>query len=376
MIKLTTNVIGTFALKNGRIIEQIMFPEDPKEVALRLEMIEASVCDEEIELINKLIKSKIKEVFVNNPERFWGHEFGLKFFADKTIQDPYEIAETLGIPKKDIDRMISDANIELTKIKLRVVEKDKIIMQAVAAIDDIDEVVNRLVERLREWHSINLPELDHMVTNHKLYAELIKKVGGKEEFKHVDTFKAGLETSFMHSLKDAAESSFGAEFTENDIEIIKTFASPVIDLYDEKERIEKYIEGMMKEVAPNITELAGALLGARLIALSGSLERMSTLPASTVQILGAEDAFFKFLRTGKKPPKHGIIFQLPEIRGAPKTTRGKLARTFAAKLSIAAKIDANHGEFIGDKLKKDFMKRFDTLNKMIEGNFKHKDYRD
>lgn len=365
MIKLTTNVIGTFALKNGRIIEQIMFPEDQKEVAERLEKIETSVCEEEVELIKKLVKSKINEVFVNNPERFWGHEFGLKFFADKTIQDPYEIAETLGIPKKDVDAMISCANIELTKIKLRVVEKDKIIMQAVAAIDDIDEVVNRLVERLREWHSINLPELDHMVTNHKLYAELIRKVGGKEEFKHIDTFKAGLETSFMHSLKDAAESSFGAEFTEKDIGIIKTFASPVIDLYDEKERIEKYIEEMMTEVAPNITELAGALLGARLIALSGSLERMSTLPASTLQILGAEDAFFKFLRTGKKPPKHGIIFQLPEIRGAPKTIRGKLSRTFAAKLSIAAKVDANHGKFIGDKLKKDFMKRFETLNKTI-----------
>jgi len=92
------------------------------------------------------------------------------------------------------------------------------------------------------------------------------------------------------------------------------------------------------------------------------LSRMSTFPASTIQILGAEDAFFKFLKTGKKPPKHGIIFQLPEIRGAPKKIRGKIARTFAAKVSIAAKVDANKGKFIGNKLKEDFLKKVEKLN--------------
>ena len=362
MIKLTTNILGTFALKNGRIIEQILFPKNPEKIAERLEKIETSLCCEEIELINKLIETGIKKLSVNNPERFWGHEFNINFVLDRTISDPYELAENVGISKKEVDNLIFTANIELTKRKLRVVEKDKIIMQAVAAIDDIDEVVNRLVERLREWHSINFPELDHMVQNHKLYAELIQKVGERESFKKIDTFKVGLEKGFMVSIKEASENSFGAEFTENDIEIIKTFSSPIIDLYDNKEKLEKYIEEMMKEVAPNITELCGALLGARLIALSGSLNRMSILPASTIQILGAEDAFFKFLKTGKKPPKHGIIFQLPEIRGAPKKIRGKIARTFAAKVSIAAKVDANKGKFIGNKLKEDFLKKVEKLN--------------
>lgn len=362
-IKLTTNILGTFALKNGRIIEQIIFPENPGELAERLEKIETGICKEEKELINKLINSGVKKLKTNNPERFWGHEFNINFVLDKTVIDPFEIAEQTGISKKDCSRLMSSANIELAKRKLQVVEKDRIIIQAVAAIDDIDEVSNRLVERLREWHSINFPELDHLIQNHKLYAQLVQNLGGRENFREKKNIKFGIESRFVDAIADAAESSFGAEFTKDDIEIIKIFSSPIVGLYKNKKEIEDYIEEMMKEIAPNINELCGALLGARLIALSGSLQRMSILPASTIQILGAEDAFFKFLKTGKKPPKHGIIFQLPEIRGAPKRIRGKIARTFAAKVSLAAKVDANNGKFIGDKLKKDFLKKFEKLNK-------------
>jgi nucleolar protein 56 len=90
---------------------------------------------------------------------------------------------------------------------------------------------------------------------------------------------------------------------------------------------------------------------------------MATLPASTIQILGAEDAFFRFLRTGKKPPKHGIIFQHPEIRNARREIRGKLARTLATKLSLASKIDAYHGEYMGEYLNESFMKRVNSLKK-------------
>lgn len=368
MIKLTTNILGTFALKNGRIIEQILFPDDPREIAKRLEKIETSICGEETKLINKLVKSGVKKVFVNNPERFWGHEFNINFIEDKTIQNPYEITEQIGVSKKECDNLMFNANLELTKRKLRIVEKDKIIIHAVAAIDDIDEVVNLLVERLREWHSINFPELDHIVQNHKLYAELIQNFSSRENFKKIDKSdksKINLEDRYLKRIKDAAESSFGAEFTKEDIGIIKTFSSPIVELYKNKKKIEDYVEELMKEVAPNITSLCGALLGARLIALSGSLKRMSTLPASTIQILGAEEAFFKFLKTGKKPPKHGAIFQLPEIRGAPKKIRGKIARCFAAKVSIAAKVDANDGKFIGDKLNDDFLKKVEKLNKNL-----------
>ncbi|MEM4706946.1 MAG: hypothetical protein QXW27_05340, partial [Candidatus Methanomethylicaceae archaeon] len=126
---------------------------------------------------------------------------------------------------------------------------------------------------------------------------------------------------------------------------------------------EKYIDEVMKEVAPNVRELVGSILGARLIALSGGLEALAKKPASTIQVLGAEKALFRALRTGARPPKHGIIFQSPLIHSSPKWQRGKIARTLAGKLSIAARVDAFGGAFIANKLKKELEERISEIKK-------------
>ena len=120
----------------------------------------------------------------------------------------------------------------------------------------------------------------------------------------------------------------------------------------------------MKEVAPNVTALVGPLLGARLLSLAGSLEELAKLPASTIQVLGAEKALFRALRTGGKPPKHGVIFQFPEIRRSPRWQRGKIARALATKLAIAARVDYFTGRYIGDELKKKLMERIDEIKKL------------
>jgi len=125
-----------------------------------------------------------------------------------------------------------------------------------------------------------------------------------------------------------------------------------------------YISTVMKEVAPNITALVGPLLGARLISLAGSLESLARLPASTIQVLGAEKALFRALRTGGKPPKHGVIFQYPDIHRSPRWQRGKIARALAAKLAIAAKVDAFTGRFIGDKLREELRRRIEEIKKV------------
>jgi nucleolar protein 56 len=95
----------------------------------------------------------------------------------------------------------------------------------------------------------------------------------------------------------------------------------------------------METVAPNVKELLTASVGARIIAKAGSLARLATLPASTIQVLGAEKALFRALKTGARPPKHGILFQHPLIHSAPKWQRGKIARAIASKVAIAARID-------------------------------------
>ena len=86
------------------------------------------------------------------------------------------------------------------------------------------------------------------------------------------------------------------------------------------------------------------MLGARLISLAGSLEKLAEFPSSTIQVIGASKALFKHLRARAPSPKHGIIYSHPLINTAPWWVRGKIARAVAAKLSLAARIDFYSGE--------------------------------
>ncbi len=135
------------------------------------------------------------------------------------------------------------------------------------------------------------------------------------------------------------------------------------DLEKMRDEISKEIERRANSICPNISYLVGPIIAARLIASAGSLKRLAKLPASTIQVLGAEEAFFRHLKSGSKCPKHGIIFRVPMVRNSPKRLRGKIARTLAAKIAIAARVDYYKGEFIGDKLKDDLLKRVEEVKK-------------
>jgi len=175
------------------------------------------------------------------------------------------------------------------------------------------------------------------------------------------TYKLGLSQDRAKRIYDAASKSVGAEMSDWDLEPIRTYAEIYVQLSDLRNKLSQYIDEAMVEVAPNVRELVGSLLGARLIMLAGGLMRLALLPASTIQVLGAEKALFRALRTGSRPPKHGIIFQFPEIFRAPRWQRGKIARALAAKLAIAAKADAFTGNFIAPRLKEDLMKRIQEV---------------
>ncbi len=355
MIKLVTNVLGVFAVKNGSIIKKVLFSGDVKEIAFKLSLSEEGVCPEEEKLILELCESGVKELLVQNPSRFLGKGFGMDFQEDIKSQDPYEIAQELGIQRQQVQDLISAANIELTKMKLRVQERDQILMQAVSSLDDVEEVGNRLMERLREWYSLHFPELDTLVVNQSLYARLVASPDN-----------TGIDGGLAKQIEDARRDTIGMEFSEADNAEVKKLAEAITQIDSFKAETETYIGELMKEIAPNTCELAGPLLGARLISVAGGLERLSKLPASTIQVLGAEESFFRFLRTHELPPKHGIIFQLPEIRSAPKHLRGKIARKFAAKLAITAKCDYFKGEYVGEKIRQDFLKGVEALKKQPE----------
>jgi nucleolar protein 56 len=138
---------------------------------------------------------------------------------------------------------------------------------------------------------------------------------------------------------------------------ISQLASFGVEILKIKDNLEKYIEESMKDVAPNLQTLVGSLLGARLISLAGNLENLAKRSSGTVQVLGAEKALFRHLRSGEDPPKHGVIFQSPLIHSAKLHQRGKIARALAGKLSIAARVDYFSGEFIGPTLVNNLEKR-------------------
>jgi len=117
----------------------------------------------------------------------------------------------------------------------------------------------------------------------------------------------------------------------------------------------------MGEVAPNITELVGSIMGAHLIAAMGSLGNLSKKSSGTIQVLGAEKALFRSLKTGTRPPKHGLIFQYKDIHQSPRWQRGKISRALAGKLAIAARLDAYGGVYRGDQLKAEFDKRVEEI---------------
>lgn len=243
---------------------------------------------------------------------------------------------------------------EVAKDKIResIKTNDVMIVESVNSLEDLEETTGRLIERLRQWCMPYLPELDK-IHNHQLYTRLIA----------VETTRENISNSSL--LKESGvvlSSDYDIQMDDNDLEIIRSFALSLSSLYDSKNTIEKYIQEKVHEVAPNLYDVAGANLAAKLIAHCNGLENLAKLPSSTVQIVGAEKAMFRHLKTGEKPPKHGLIFQHPYIRGSNWWHRGKLARAIAGKISIAARRDAFGGEYTPE-LKQELERRVEKIKK-------------
>lgn len=192
---------------------------------------------------------------------------------------------------------------------------------------------------MREWYGLHFPELDNLVSSLLVYAQIVSKAGLRENIIVEILQSIGLPEKKIEVILDAAKRSKGGDMTLENLAIVKRLADEVIAQSDLRRVLADHIEVAMETVAPNVKELLTAAVGARIISKAGSLARLATLPASTIQILGAEKALFRALKTGARPPKHGLLFQHPLIHSAPKWQRGKIARAVASKVAISARID-------------------------------------
>ena len=230
-------------------------------------------------------------------------------------------------------------NLSSSRVKEASGKLDLHIIQSINALDELDKIINTVGARMREWYGLHFPELDNLLSNIVMYSEIVSKAGLRENILVEILQNIGLPEKKVEVILDAAKRSKGGDMTPENLAIVKRLADEVIAQSDLRRVLTDHIEAAMETVAPNVKELLTAAVGARIISKAGSLARLARLPASTIQILGAEKALFRALKTGARPPKHGLLFQHPLIHSAPKWQRGKIARAVASKVAIAARID-------------------------------------
>ncbi|KHO47597.1 MAG: nucleolar protein 56 [archaeon GW2011_AR5] len=242
-----------------------------------------------------------------------------------------EYAKTLGFAKDDgeLNEFLSGFSIGLSKRNLMgTIGRDRLVVQSVRSLDDISRAVNVFLERLYEWFSLHYPEMKNASVK-----DIVLKHGRRD---NIPGFK----------------SSTGVDLGEEDEKAVAEFAKAIDGLEKEKKLLEKYVSSAMKEIAPNFAALVDPLLGARIVAAAGSLEKLARMPASTIQLLGAEKALFRHLHQKGKSPKYGIIYNSPLVQNAGEH-KGKVARILSSKLMLAARIDYYSGRDESEKLKRE-----------------------
>ena len=375
------SVIGVFGFgEDNKVAEKVFFPKDPQETAERLLKIEEGKLIEEIQSLVSKLQEKGYTSFVFENQTLAGTaaeklniEVSTKTSSEAgtLLRDNLEkFALELGFIEKpeQLRVRVHKVSIELAKMKVKttIEKRDLLAAQAVQSVDDLDKSLNVFMSRLREWFGLHYPELDRQLDKHETYARLVVNLGTRENFTAENLEKEGLPTKKAQSIAMVAEASMGADLAPEDLVQIQDMCKKVLELYSVRNSLEKYVDSVMDEVAPNVKAVGGSLLGARLLALAGGLLGLAKLPASTIQVLGAEKALFRSLKTKARPPKHGIIFQHPGIHDAKRWQRGKIARALAGKLSIAARVDAFKGDFVGDRLNAELEKRVEEIKERYD----------
>jgi len=375
------SVIGVFCFgEDNELVEKVFFLEDPQKTAERLQKMEKGTVINEISILVDKLQAKGYTHFVfENQEMARNAREKLNIEATSEAQSEAgkrlrenleKFALELGFVEKpeQLRAWVHNVSVELAKMKVKmtVERRDLLVAQAVQAVDDLDKSLNVFMSRVREWFGLHYPELDRMVDKHETYARLVVNLGRRESFIADNLEREGLQKAKSQKIATVAAGSMGADLGDEDLTQIQDMGRSVLELYGVRQSLEKYVDSVMEEVAPNIRTIGGSLLGARLLALAGGLLNLAKLPASTIQVLGAEKALFRALKTKARPPKHGIIFQHPLIHDAERWQRGKIARALAGKLSIAARVDAFSGKYAGDDLKADLEKRIEEIRKRYE----------
>jgi len=322
---LVTTWYGTFVVdisgQDARAIDRILAENDPASIGADLDSIaRGEVLPREAELAGKHAITAVLEPRVGS----FGH------ILDDARTYPIPTNDECGL---DLSLLI-EANLIRAREKKDTGSDDSRVLSSIGALTEIENAFNLLQERIAEWTSKGWEEPGRHLAEKGVMASL-----------------AGSATygEFLQSLKDenprlAERMEATLEDPDGSIEGISAIARSCEDLSRTRAELEDYVDREMDAVAPNLKAVVGPIIGARLIHSAAGLQRLARLPSSTLQVLGAEKAFFRFLKEGGRPPKHGILFQHPAVHSARRDLRGRIARTIAAAAGRAARLDAFGGE--------------------------------
>ncbi|KAM7375203.1 hypothetical protein PAMA_014339 [Pampus argenteus] len=246
-----------------------------------------------------------------------------------------------GLAPKEISAMSLGLAHSLSRYKLKFSpdKVDTMIVQAICLLDDLDKELNNYIMRCREWYGWHFPELGKVITDNLAYCKSVRKIGDRTNVSSTDLSDI-LPEEIEAEVKLAAEISMGTEVSEQDIGNIRHLCDQVIEISEYRAQLYDYLKNRMMAIAPNLTVMVGELVGARLISHAGSLLNLAKHPASTVQILGAEKALFRALKTRKDTPKYGLIYHASLVGQTTAKNKGKISRMLAAKAALAIRYDA------------------------------------
>ena len=346
---ITYCIKGFFAFNgNNELIAEKLFPQN--EIIERLVQIDnKEIVKEELEIIEEVSKD-YDELIIESNKRLSDYE------NEKIrIQTPNQAGDFLRSNYDEFDLNNDEItevyrNLAIYKIKKESSSQDKHLIQAVNSIEEIDETISKLIERIREWYALYFPEMD-IIKNNETYIKLISQNKTKEEI-----IKAKPD-AFPHSIIDLED-----DIDSEDLEIMNNYANSIYELQKSRKNIEEYIDHKMNSIAPNLRLLVGPTLGAKLISHAGGIKRLAMYPSSTVQIMGAEKALFRHLKSGDRPPKYGLIYQHPQVRGAKWWNRGKIARMLAGKISLAVRRDV-FTKTINENVADEFKEKVEEIEK-------------
>ena len=328
-------VAGLFVFnEDNKLIKFKLFEKNPEEIAKKIDSFEKG---EEIPELRDL-KNEFGDLVISQPNKATD-------FLRKNLR---EIVIESGFVKNDLElnQILSSFSIAKAKLSISLIERrDKLIVQTVSALSDLEKILNAMSERLREWYGLHYPELE--IKDHERFAEKIAETGQREGFEDF-------------------EKSMGMELKEDDVKVLQEYAGQLKAMYVLRKNIEKYLEKIVPEEIPNLNAMLGSILAARLLSLAGSLERLAKMPSSTIQLLGSEKRLFKFLKSkekDKRPPRFGLLYLHPDISTNKRELQGKIARLLSSKLTLAARADFYTKKDLSKELLDDYKKKLEEILK-------------